>query len=579
MPAEIHRFAFFVIVLTFVSNLPNAGATSPFPTSTFFPPEAALPPLVFPNFPAPAALPPLVTPNFPADAALPAPVTPIFPIDASLPPLVVPNFPAPAELPPLVFPDFPAEASLPPLVTPNFPADATLPPLVVPNLPDGLELLPPAVVNFPADATLPPFEIPNFPADAVLPDAVLDFPELADSPALPDLASPTVPDLPPTVTVPEPLPSQSPVTISEPALSELSEPATTPAPVLQDSPATVVAPEPVDSAETVMTELPTAPTALPENIIPETPTPLTVPENSVMSELTTLPEAATPELVTPVASPLPTDDSDGLAGIQNSASQPIEPAFDSGLASSRIRPPVTEPIAPELPDQANSDLVETATVLPEPLIPEPVLPNLPESTTAAELDAPDSAAPDSAASMILDSPAVTTLPPPTEENLGLVGVQNSDVSQQDSTGTFDDQALDILSDSGLASSRILIDSESELPSDAIAGVRFDEPTDQTVLVAENPNDLITVGSVDLEFDSTNLGLANNFVTGLESEDSTIVLAAISSPPSPQLSNLSSSDSGQSFLADVSFSTTAVPEPGTCVFCTLLMGSLLLRRRR
>ena len=167
-----------------------------------------------------------------------------------------------------------------------------------------------------------------------------------------------------------------------------------------------------------------------------------------------------------------------------------------------------------------------------------------------------------------------------------------------------------------------------------SGIRFDQPAgtfteDTTFSVsaffAENPNDLITGGgsaNLHLEFydaggalifRNDDFGLETVFTGGFDNgdetpnytqlihnyqlgeaitngrsdrSDSTISLATLGTITSVRAlisgDNNGNSGGGQFFVDDLSFSVstpTAVPEPGSFVFCTLLMGSLLLRRRR
>ena len=167
-----------------------------------------------------------------------------------------------------------------------------------------------------------------------------------------------------------------------------------------------------------------------------------------------------------------------------------------------------------------------------------------------------------------------------------------------------------------------------------SGIRFDQSAgtfteDTTFSVsaffAENPNDLITGGgsaNLHLEFydaggalifRNDDFGLETVFTGGFDNgdetpnytqlihnyqlgeaitngrsdrSDSTISLATLGTITSVRAlisgDNNGNSGGGQFFVDDLSFSVStpaAVPEPGSFVFCTLLMGSLLLRRRR
>ena len=166
-----------------------------------------------------------------------------------------------------------------------------------------------------------------------------------------------------------------------------------------------------------------------------------------------------------------------------------------------------------------------------------------------------------------------------------------------------------------------------------SGIRYDQPagtfTENTTFnvsafFAENPTDLITGGSANLHlefydaggaliFRNDFFGLETVFTGGFDNGDATpdytqiihnyqlgeaitngrldnagntISLATLGTIASARAlisgNNNGNSGGGQFFVDDLSFSAStpaAVPEPGSFVFCTLLMGSLLLRRRR
>ena len=167
---------------------------------------------------------------------------------------------------------------------------------------------------------------------------------------------------------------------------------------------------------------------------------------------------------------------------------------------------------------------------------------------------------------------------------------------------------------------------SGIRHDQLAGTFTEDTTfNLSAFFAENPNDLITGGgsanlhlafydaSDSLIFRNDSFGLATVFAGNSDSGDTTpdytelihnyqlgeaitngrldaagnvITLATLGTITSARAlisgDNNGNSGGGQFFVDDLSFSVstpTAVPEPGSFVFCTLLMGSLLLRRRR